>query len=64
MSTFVIGQGILDKMASFNDSPRSDELTVEGTGMPSKPRISVAYGRDAVYYYFSEDNRTVRLPFE
>jgi len=26
--------------------------------------ISLTYGRDALYYYYSEDNRVNRLPFE
>lgn len=59
--SFNVGPGVRQAMVDAGDEPRSDELfDIVRPGH----QISVTYGRDAVYYYFSEDNRTNRLPFE
>lgn len=59
--TFNIGPGVAQAIANAGDAPRSDELYQITT--PGH-KVSVTYGRDAVYYYVEEDNRTNRLPFE
>lgn len=58
--SFTIGPGIAEAMYNAGDEPRSSEIyEVSGAGHS----ISKAYGRDAVYYWYEEDNRTQRLPF-
>ena len=42
------------------DEPRSDEQFIV---MAPGHQVSQTFGRDAVYYYYEEDNRTQRLPF-
>ena len=56
MPDYTIGPGVQEKMDEHGDEPRSDEIfRLDG--------ISETFGRDAVYYYIAEDNRTVRVPF-
>lgn len=60
MSDFVLGPGIAEAMYLAGDEPRSSEIyEVSEPGQS----ISKAYGRDAVYYWYEEDNRTQRTPF-
>ena len=61
MSDFNIGPGVQAAMDQAGDEPRSDEQFVilrEGN------KVSMTFGRDAVYYYYERDNRTQRCPFE
>ena len=58
---FSIGPGVAQAISDNNDSARSDELYVVNT---TGHKISQTYARDAIYYYYEEDNRVVRLPFE
>jgi hypothetical protein len=47
-------------MTDAGDEPRSDEqfiILMEGH------KVSQTFGRDALYYYYEEDNRTQRCPF-
>jgi hypothetical protein len=62
MSTYTVGPGIKDAMDAAGDVPRSDETVIEFSPA-NNTHISLAFGRDALYYYYSEDNRTKRLPF-
>lgn len=57
MADFSIGPGVLAAIQAANDEARSDEAYV-------REGISETYGRDALYVYIAEDNRTVRVPFE
>lgn len=61
MANYNIGPGVRQAMVDNADEPRSDELyQLMGVGH----KVSVTYGRDAVYFYYQEDNRVNRLPFE
>jgi hypothetical protein len=62
MTTYNVGQGIAQAIKDAGDEPRSNELTVDYDATTQR-RIALVYGRDALYYYYSEDNRTNRLPF-
>lgn len=55
-----IGPGVQDAIDEAGDEARSDEIYVVLT--PGH-RISQTYGRDAIYWYYEEDNRTQRCPF-
>lgn len=57
---YVVGPGVLQAMESAGDEPRSDEQFI--ISIPGH-QVSQTFGRDAVYYYYEEDNRTSRLPF-
>jgi hypothetical protein len=57
---FVVGPGVLQAMEDAGDEPRSDEQFIV---MAPGHQVSQTFGRDAVYYYYEEDNRTQRLPF-
>jgi hypothetical protein len=55
-----IGPGVRQAMADNSDEPRSDEMfeiLAEGH------KVSRTYGRDAIYYWYEEDNATRRCPF-
>jgi hypothetical protein len=57
VTQYVVGPGVQAKMDEYGDEPRSNEnFRLDG--------ISETFGRDAVYYYIAEDNRTNRVPFE
>jgi hypothetical protein len=61
MSDYNIGPGVQAAMDQAGDEARSDEQFVilrEGN------KVSMTFGRDAVYYYYEADNRTQRCPFE
>jgi len=60
MSDYVIGPGVAEAIAAAGDEARSDEQFVI---LEEGHKISQTFGRDAVYYYIEEDNRTNRLPF-
>lgn len=47
-------------MADHGDEPRSDEMFVV---VADGRKISQTYGRDAIYVWIQEDNRTSRTPF-
>jgi hypothetical protein len=57
---FVVGPGVVQAMADNGDEPRSDERYIV---MDVGHRISITFGRDAVYYYYEEDNAVKRTPF-
>jgi hypothetical protein len=58
--TYSIGEGVQAAMAAAGDEPRSDEQFVI---LEEGHKISQTFGRDAVYYWVQEDNRTSRVPF-
>jgi hypothetical protein len=60
MSDYNIGPGVAQAIADAGDEPRSDEIYVV---MDEGHKISRTFGRDGVYYYYEEDNRTSRTPF-
>jgi hypothetical protein len=60
MTEYTIGPGVAQLIAETNDEPRSDEQFVV---LEPGHKISQTFGRDAVYWYYEEDNRTQRLPF-
>jgi hypothetical protein len=59
--SFTVGPGVKTAMTQANDEPRSDEVYVVNDPVHA---ISLTYGRDALYYYYKEDNRVNRLPFD
>ena len=60
MSDYVIGPGVAQAIADNSDEPRSDEQFVI---LEPGHKVSQTFGRDAVYYWLEEDNRTSRVPF-
>jgi hypothetical protein len=56
LDRFAVGPGVLAAMEAVGDEPRSDEEYI-------RPNISETYGKEAIYYYYAEDNTTRRLPF-
>jgi hypothetical protein len=60
MTEYSVGPGVQAAMDEAGDEPRSDEQFVILT---EGHKVSMTYGRDAVYYWYEEDNRTNRLPF-
>jgi hypothetical protein len=47
-------------MAAAGDEPRSDEQYVI---LHEGHKVSMTFGRDAVYYWIQEDGRVSRTPF-
>jgi hypothetical protein len=60
VTDFNVGPGMAEAMYLAGDEARSDEVYEVTT---PDHQISRAYGRDAIYVYVEEDNRTNRLPF-
>ena len=60
MAEYAVGPGVAQAMIDAGDEPRSDEQFVILT---EGHKISQTYGRDAIYYWYQEDNRTQRSPF-
>ena len=60
MTDYNIGPGVAAMIEQSGDEPRSDEQYVV---MDEGHQISRTFGRDAIYYYYQEDNRTQRCPF-
>lgn len=60
MADFSVGPGVAQAMADAGDEPRSDEQFVI---LAEGHKVSQTFGRDAVYYWLEEDNRTNRCPF-
>ena len=60
MSDFNVGPGVAQAIADAGDEPRSDEQYVV---LDEGHKISQTFGRDAVYWYYEEDNATKRNPF-
>ena len=60
MSDYVIGPGVVEAIAAAGDEPRSDEQFVI---LEPGHKVSQTFGRDAMYYWLEEDNRTNRVPF-
>lgn len=56
-STFMVGPGVQESIQTANDEPRSDEMYVT-------PEVSLTYGKEAIYYYFKQDNTVRRVPFD
>ena len=55
-----IGPGVQQAMQDAGDEPRSDEQYIV---LEPGHKISQCFGRDAIYWYYEEDDRTSRLPF-
>lgn len=60
MTAYVIGPGVAQAIADAGDEPRSDEQFII---LEPGHKISQTFGRDGIYWYYEEDNRTTRLPF-
>jgi hypothetical protein len=60
MTDYNVGPGVQQAMADHGDEPRSDEQFVI---LRDGAKISQTFGRDAVYWWYEEDNRTNRAPF-
>jgi len=60
MTDYSIGPGVLAAMTEAQDEPRSDEQFII---LDAGHKISQTFGRDAVYWYYEEDNATHRVPF-
>jgi len=60
MTDYNIGPGVQQAMADAGDEPRSDEQFII---LEPGHKISQTFGRDAVYWYYEEDNATRRVPF-
>ena len=60
MTDYNIGPGVAQAIADAGDEPRSDEIYVL---LDEGKKISQTFGRDAIYYWYQEDNRTSRTPF-
>lgn len=60
MAEYVIGPGVAQAIAEHGDEPRSDEQFII---LHEGHKISQTFGRDAIYYWLQEDNRTQRSPF-
>lgn len=60
MADYTIGPGVLQAMQDAGDEPRSDEQYII---LETGHRVSQTFGRDAIYYYYEEDNAVKRLPF-
>lgn len=57
---YSIGPGVAQAITDAGDEARSDERFII---LDEGHKISITFGRDAVYYYYEEDNRTSRTPF-
>lgn len=55
-----IGPGVKQAIADNSDEARSDEMFVILT---EGHKVSQTYARDAIYWWYEEDNRVLRLPF-
>ena len=60
VADYNIGPGVRQAMNDAGDEPRSDEQFVI---LSEGHKVSQTFGRDAVYYWLEEDNRTSRTPF-
>lgn len=60
MTDYVIGPGVAQAIQAANDEPRSDEMYVI---LDAGRKISQTFGRDAIYWWYEEDNRTQRSSF-
>jgi len=60
MTEFSAGPGIAQAVADAGDELRSDEQYVV---LDEGHKISQTYGRDAIYWYYEEDNAIRRVPF-
>jgi hypothetical protein len=58
--SYVVGPGVAQVIADNSDEARSDEQYIV---LVPGHKISQTFGRDAVYYYYEEDNATRRVPF-
>jgi len=60
MTDYVIGPGVAQAISDNGDEPRSDEQFVI---LEPGHKISQTFARDAVYWYYEEDNATRRVVF-
>lgn len=60
MSEYSIGPGVVQAIEDAGDEPRSDEQYVI---LEPGHQISQTFGRDAIYWYYEEDNAVRRVPF-
>jgi hypothetical protein len=60
MSDWNIGPGVAQAIEDNGDEARSDEIFVL---LEDGHKVSQTFGRDAIYYWYQEDNRTKRTPF-
>ena len=58
--TYTIGPGVAQAIADNSDEARSDERYII---LDEGHKISLTFGRDAVYYWIEEDGRVNRTPF-
>ena len=57
---WVLGPGVAQAISDNGDEPRSDEIFVL---FEPGHKVSQTFGRDGIYWWYEEDNRTARLPF-
>jgi len=55
-----IGPGVAQAIADNGDEPRSDEQFVI---LEPGHKVSQTFARDAIYWYYEEDNATRRVVF-
>jgi len=60
MSEWSVGPGVQQAIAESGDEARSDEQFLI---LDEGHKISRTFGRDGIYYWYQEDNRTSRTPF-
>lgn len=54
--TFIVGPGVQQSLTDHKDEARSDEMYITDA-------ISLTYGKDAIYYYYKQDNEVKRASF-
>jgi hypothetical protein len=60
VTDFSVGPGVAQAIADNGDEARSDEQFII---LDEGHKISRTFGRDGIYYWIEEDNRTSRTPF-
>jgi hypothetical protein len=60
MPDWNVGPGVAQSISDNGDEARSDEQFVL---LDEGHKISRTYGRDAIYFWYQEDNRVNRSPF-
>jgi hypothetical protein len=60
MTDYVIGPGVAQAISDNGDEPRSDEQFVI---LEPGHKVSQTFARDAIYWYYEEDNATRRVVF-
>jgi len=60
MADWSIGPGVAQAIADNSDEARSDEQFII---LEPGHKISQTFARDAIYWYYEEDNAVRRVPF-